>query len=447
VEQQIKYTITPDGARIAYSTMGSGPPLLFIVGFPFSHLKEELKIDSARSLYEALARHCTLIRLNLRGSGMSQRTGVEFTPELMVSDVVAVLDALNLEATDVIGSYAGGGTALELAAMHPERVRNLVLIDTSPYNFPESGDSQSRAILSIVEKDWQTFLKATAAAVNGWDSAADSAAMVGVLQACVDPKTFIKAYEVFARDVTHDRQLNLLRSVRARTLVVQHEKAFSPPVEIAQEMAAELSDGSLILLDGAWMKDAEDAQELAALALEFIGVIDGRRRVEAPRDTSGAIATILFTDMVGHTEMMARLGDSGGRDVLREHEKTTRSKLAEHGGAEVKSMGDGFMASFSSVTAAIDCAVDLQRAFADNSDIAIRVGLNAGEPIAEEGDLFGATVILASRVCDEAAAGVILIPEPVRHLLAGKTYSYADRGEFVPKGFDDAVRLFEVKWE
>ena len=80
-------------------------------------------------------------------------------------------------------------------------------------------------------------------------------------------------------------------------------------------------------------------------------------------------------------------------------------------------------------------------------DIAIRVGINAGEPIAEDGDLFGATVILASRICAQAGAGEILIPEPVRHLLAGKSFVYADRGEFLPKGFEDAVRLFEVRWQ
>ena len=150
--------------------------------------------------------------------------------------------------------------------------------------------------------------------------------------------------------------------------------------------------------------------------------------------------------MVGHTQMMQRLGDVQGRAVLREHERLTREMLGRHGGVEVKTMGDAFMASFESVTAAVDCAVALQQAFATSSDVAIRVGLNAGEPIAEDGDLFGSAVILASRVCAQAGAGEILIPEPVRHLLAGKSYTYADRGEFVPKGFDDAVRIFEVKW-
>src|SRR4029079_4825933 len=109
-----------------------------------------------------------------------------------------------------------------------------------------------------------------------------------------------------------------------------------------------------------------------------------------------------------------------------------------------------FMASFSSVTSALDCAIALQRAFFARAHapepIAIRVGLNAGEPIEEDGDLLGATVILASRIAAKAGAGEILIPEPVRHLLSGKSYVYADRGETVLKGFEDAVRLYEVRW-
>jgi class 3 adenylate cyclase len=149
--------------------------------------------------------------------------------------------------------------------------------------------------------------------------------------------------------------------------------------------------------------------------------------------------------------MMRRLGDARGRDVLRQHERITRDTLREHGGAEVKTMGDGFMASFGSVTRAMDCAIALQRAFAAHSasmpePLHVRVGLNTGEPIEEEGDLFGSTVILASRIAAKAGAGEILIPEPLRHLLSGKSYVYADRGEAVLKGFEDAIRLYEVRW-
>ena len=113
-------------------------------------------------------------------------------------------------------------------------------------------------------------------------------------------------------------------------------------------------------------------------------------------------------------------------------------------------MGDGFMASFASVTKAMDCAIALQRAFAATRSRAeplhVRVGLNAGEPIEEDGDLFGATVILASRIAAKAGAGEILVPDTVRGLLSGKGFLFGDRGEFVPKGFDEGVRLWDVRW-
>jgi class 3 adenylate cyclase len=184
----------------------------------------------------------------------------------------------------------------------------------------------------------------------------------------------------------------------------------------------------------------------------LIGVELSAKPVEqTPRAV--VLRTVLFTDIVGHTEMMRRLGDAKGRDVLREHERITRDTLKQHGGAEIKTMGDGFMASFSSVTSALDCAITLQRAFNVlpstshlPEPISIRVGLNAGEPIEEDGDLFGSTVILASRIAAQAGAGEILIPEPVRHLLSGKSFVFTDRGEHNMKGFAEAVRLHEVRW-
>jgi class 3 adenylate cyclase len=150
--------------------------------------------------------------------------------------------------------------------------------------------------------------------------------------------------------------------------------------------------------------------------------------------------------------MMQRLGDEKGRAVLREHEEIIRDALKQHAGAEVKTMGDGFMASFSSVSKAVECAIALQKAFTQrNQDapepLAIRVGLNAGEPIEEDGDLFGATVILASRIAASAAGGEILASDVVRGLCAGKGFLFTDRGEHVMRGFEDPVRVYGISWQ
>ena len=183
------------------------------------------------------------------------------------------------------------------------------------------------------------------------------------------------------------------------------------------------------------------------IANEFLVQVEapGRPRRLPP---ASAFRTILFTDLVGHTEMMSRLGDERGRAVLREHERITRNVLKAHGGTEVKTMGDGFMASFGSVTRAVECAIALQRAFAEREGepLSVRVGLNAGEPIEEDGDLFGATVILASRIAAKAEGGEILVADTVRGLCCGKGFLFADRGEFVAKGFEEPVRVYEVRW-
>jgi class 3 adenylate cyclase len=238
-----------------------------------------------------------------------------------------------------------------------------------------------------------------------------------------------------------------LPRIAAPTIVIQRRDARLIPMRAARDAAALIPDASFVAVDGdsavLWYRH----EEIAAAIERFLGY----PAAPATAPTRPELRTVLFTDVVEHTEMMQRLGDARGREVLREHERVTRELLRRHGGAEVKTMGDGFMASFTSVSAAVACAVALQRAFAERNASAveplhIRVGLNAGEPIEEDGDLFGATVVLASRIAAQAHAGQILVPEPVRHLLAGKEFAFVDCGETMLKGFADPVRLYAVPW-
>ncbi len=174
--------------------------------------------------------------------------------------------------------------------------------------------------------------------------------------------------------------------------------------------------------------------------------------MEAEAPAAGAFRTILFTDVEGSTALTQRLGDAKARALLREHERVVREALEAHGGSEVKTMGDGFMASFSSAKRALECAIAMQRAFAEHNEAAeerikVRVGLNAGEPIAEDDDLFGTAVNEAARITATAKGGEILVSNVVRELAKGKDYLFADRGEASLKGFDEPVRLYEVRWQ
>jgi class 3 adenylate cyclase len=183
---------------------------------------------------------------------------------------------------------------------------------------------------------------------------------------------------------------------------------------------------------------------------EFLGEGD-EAEAGAERPPADIVHTILFTDVEGSTALTDRLGDAKARDLLREHERMVREALKAHGGAEVKTMGDGFMTSFSSATKALECAIAMQRAFAEHNEkadepIKVRIGLNAGEPIAEEDDLYGTAVIEASRITAAAKGGEILVADVVRQLTKGKDFLFSDRGDTTLRGFEDPVRLYEVSW-
>ena len=194
-----------------------------------------------------------------------------------------------------------------------------------------------------------------------------------------------------------------------------------------------------------------DIEAVMTAVDEFLGD-GGPASVQAEPVAAGGVCTILFTDVEGSTALTQRLGDARAREVMRTHERITREALRAHGGAEVKAMGDGFMASFSSATRALECAIAMQKVFAAHSDenpeapIRVRIGLNAGEPIAEDEDLFGTAVNVAARIAAQAKGGEILASNVVRELAAGKAFLFADRGEVALRGFEDPVRLYEVHW-
>jgi class 3 adenylate cyclase len=176
-----------------------------------------------------------------------------------------------------------------------------------------------------------------------------------------------------------------------------------------------------------------------------------------PAEASGApverrLLVILFTDMQGSTALTERLGDARAQELLRSHNATIMDCLTKHGGTKIKHTGDGIMASFPSASAAIECALDIQRAFSlrnrerPETAMHLRIGLNAGEPVAEDEDLFGTAVQAAARIAARAQPGQILVSDVVRQLAAGKDFDFADCGRVALKGFSERQRLFELHW-
>jgi class 3 adenylate cyclase len=242
---------------------------------------------------------------------------------------------------------------------------------------------------------------------------------------------------------------DLLGQVTRPTLVLHRRQLRWPEVDVARGLASRIPDARLALLEGtSIMPFWGDMEAVLAAIDEFLG--EGEEA--AARAAPSGLVTILFSDVEGSTALTQRLGDARARDLLREHERIVREALKAHGGSELKTTGDGFMASFSSATRGLECAIAMQRAFAAHNEsaeepILVRVGLNAGEPIAEDEDLFGTAVIEAARIAAAAKGGEILVSDVVRQLAKGKDFRFADRGDVTLKGFDETVRLYEVRWE
>jgi len=282
------------------------------------------------------------------------------------------------------------------------------------------------------------------------------------IKQCVTTDEAAALYEASVLlDATSD-----LPRVRVPTLVLARA-SHSDFVASARELASAIDEARLVLLEGeASPPHIGDIEPVLAAINNFLGT-PAPDAAAAPITavTAGALVTILVTDVEGSTALTDRLGDAAAREVLREHERITREALKAHGGSEVKTMGDGFMASFGSATKALECAVAIQRALEPESTvearhasplrpegtIRVRIGLNAGEPIAEDdpdgrSDLFGTAVIVAARIAGQAQGGEILVSDVVRQLVAGKRFLFNDRGEHALKGFEDPVRVFEVSW-
>ena len=454
MEQQIRFCTSSDGTRIACATVGRGSPLVRALGW-LTHLEYEWENPLWRFFIDAMSRRYLLVRFDGRGMGLSDRRVSDYSLEAQVRDLEAVVDTLGLERFALYGISQGGPTAITYAVRHPQRVSHLILYGSFPrFLDTEEGRQQAEAMFTLIRQGWGSDVPAyrqlftslfmpdadidAIRAFNELERVSASADnVVGLMTAVLDI------------DVTQ-----LLPQVTVPTLVIHRRGDAVAPFESGRELATGIRGARFLPLDGRnhWPLPNEPAAAVMGKAIfEFLGAgEEPTATTDAP--AAGAFRTVLFTDVEGSTALTQRLGDASAREVLREHERIVREALRAHGGSEVKALGDGFMASFSSATGALKCAVAMQRAFTQHSETAdepirVRMGLNAGEPIAEAEDLFGTVVNLAARIAAQAAGGEILVAGVVRELAAGKGFLFADRGDVALRGFEDPVRLFEVRWE
>jgi len=359
-EPRIQYTKTSDGVNIAYFTVGQGPPLIMVPPIPYSHLELEWADRGHRAWDERLARGKTLVRYDNRGSGLSDREIESFDLDGLVLDIEAVVDRLGLDKIAVFGMSQGGSAAIAFAAKHPERVTHLVLwlpfdaetpLNRGPYDALKG------------TRDWDLFTQTIAhAMLAGWDEGDYARSYGRLMREAVDPEPVLSGKRSGVFPVAH-----LLSSVVCPTMVLHRREATLPPLQSGKRIAGGIPNAELVVLEGGvpmpWVGDMEG---IARTVDRFLGIRDEpapAASAAAPATSSGTLATILFTDVEGSTALTDRLGDAAAREVLREHERITREALKTHGGSEVKTMGDGFMASFGSATKALECAIAIQKAF------------------------------------------------------------------------------------
>jgi class 3 adenylate cyclase len=394
------------------------------------------------------------IRYDGRRMGMSQHNVSDYSLDALMLDVEAVVDRLGLQRFALWAAGTSGPVALAYAARHPERVSHLILWHSWARAPDVFGSPQIRAVLELADKDWQLFTETFAHLALGWSAGDPARRVAAAMRESVSQEEFQAAIAA-AREFDATA---FLPQVKAPTLVLHRRQVLVLEMDVARSLASGMADARLAVLEGTSAGYAlDDSQAVVDAVNEFLGEGEepaAAARVEPPE--ASAFRTVLFTDVEGSTALTDRLGDAEARDLLREHERITRDALKGHGGSEVKTMGDGFMASFSSATKALECAIAIQRAFSERNELAeepikVRIGLNAGEPIAEDdpggrGDLFGTAVNMAARIAAKAEAGEILASNVVRELVAGKEFLFNDRGDTELRGFEDPVRVYEVRW-
>jgi class 3 adenylate cyclase len=441
------YASADDGAHLGYQVLGDGVPKIVSCGYgtmvSIDMRDEEPHI---RAFEDRLTQLGGLLRFDPRGIGLSDPVvpGAALTTQDLVRDLIAVLDHAGVDRAALIGVGTGSAPALATAADHPDRVSSLILHNGSPrlarapdYPFgipPKLIDAFLDNVLDTQDQaaapgDDIRMLAASLAddpAYRAWWAKAGrrgaSPSSARAIMSCM-----------FAAD-TRD----LLPTIACPTLVLHRVDTRFLSVEHARYLAAHIPSSHLVELAGRdHMPYAGDAEAVLGEIEEFL---------TGARSSGGGhrvLATILFTDIVGSTQQATRLGDGPWRELLDVHDQLVRAELARRNGREIKTTGDGILATFAGPAQGMQCA----RAIIDGAralGLEIRAGVHTGEVEMRGADVSGVGVHIAQRVSSAAGPGEILVSRTVVDLVTGSGIRFHDRGEHELKGVPGPWLLFAV---
>jgi len=433
---ETRYAVTDDGAHIAYQVFGDGP-IDAVVLQGLSHVERGWELPALRRFFERLSGFARVLIHDRRGFGASDPLPTSEPPTLdgLDADFVALLDETGFGRPAVIGMTNGGFRAIRFAAQHPERCAALAVIDASA-RFAAGSDYPEGFTPEEVEAIVQETL-------TGWRDGTTS-------QLPTTDADLLRRFVRFRRDAVGlgplERNIRWLYALDVRADVSQIT---------APTLVVHSNDGVVPLAQGRWLADHIAQSRL--VVVERAGrlgadVRDGDLLVDPVEHfltgtTNAAptrrLATVLFSDIVDSTARGASVGDRSWTDLMSRHDELVRAAIEREGGSVVKTLGDGFLATFAAPTAAVRCG----RAIVDRCGsvgVEERVGIHAGEVEDLGDDIAGITVALARRVCDLAGSSEVLVSETMHGLLLGSDIVLEDRGTHELKGVPGSWRLFAV---
>jgi class 3 adenylate cyclase len=433
-----------DGASIAYQVVGDGPlDLLFLPGW-ISQVEQLWELPALRRFLERLAGAVgRLILFDRRGTGLSERLVGSYSLEQEVRDAIAVLDAADSERAALFTYLLGGLVGTLLAADHPKRVGALVMYASvsrtawaPDYDWalsvPDREALVQRNVQHWGEQDnegLRTLAPSMASdpALAGWLArmqrlAASPSEARAVLQAAND----LDVREALTR-------------ISVPTLVMHRPREQGWDVRHSRYLAEHIAGARYVELEGAdsfpFLGDAD------AILEETEEFLTGQRGASEP---GRALLTVMFTDIVDATARAASLGDGRWRDLLAHHDERVRVHLSRFGGREVKTVGDGFLATFDGPPSrALRCALEIIDAARDLG-VEVRIGMHTGECELIGADVGGMAVHIAARVCALAAGGEALVSGTVFGTVVGGPFAFEDRGAHALKGVPGRWPLFSL---
>jgi class 3 adenylate cyclase/alpha-beta hydrolase superfamily lysophospholipase len=438
---ETRYVAVGD-ADVAYQVLGHGSlDVLLCLGLG-SHVEILWEQPVFADFIAGLASFSRVILLDRRGTGASDGVPRNAIPtwEDWTEDFDAVLGAVGVERAAVVARDDATRIAMLFAAMHPERVSHLVLINPAarrvwaadyPIGMPPE---EVKKVVARVAAGWgkQDFWGVSAPSMV--EDAEFGGFHARMQRIAATPRAAAAQYEAALRSDVRQA----LPMIQAPTLVL-HPAAYGPvPFELGRYVAEHIEGAKLIKVPGAdYSMTRTNAKLTVEATTEFL--TGDRPQVEVDR----LLTTVLFTDIVGSTQQVASLGDQAWSDVLEAHDRLVREELHHFRGREINTTGDGFVANFDGPARAIRCAQSIVKK-TPTLGIEVRTGLHTGECEVRGGDLGGLAVHIAARVGAAAGSGEVLVSSTVKDLVTGSGIEFQDRGEHDLKGVPGTWRLHAV---